>query len=140
MTNKKSAAEILASRGKSQVASRNDNLSDLLGEEQNQAQDSLSSPPAETPDIVSQWKNELEQLPKISNFMLRVESDIKEDIQTWARKQGITAETLIQGMWVLMSQNENQLNKALKEGKKHHQRRSRAAELKNLITRAEKNL
>jgi hypothetical protein len=142
METKVSAAELLAKRGRAKVASRNDDLNNLIGTKQNSEErptvDSSPGAKIETGDLISDWKQELQSLPEISNFMLRVEQSTKEEIQSYAKKQGVTAETLIQAMWISVKEDSERLQSVLVQAQKHHKRRARAAELKNLITRAEK--
>jgi hypothetical protein len=142
MESKRSAAELLAQRGRTKVPDRDDHLTDLIGtqrlSERLSGDNGNYSSTSDHTDLVSKWKEELEDLPEISNFMLRVEKEIKEELQTYAKKQGLTAETLIQAMWVALKQDPKTTKFVLTEAKKHHQRRARAAELKNLVTRAEK--
>jgi hypothetical protein len=141
---KLSAAEILAKRGRTSVPERQEQLTEFIGSEVREASNpsmtQQSAPEVDPRSVIAQWKDELAQLPEISNFMLRVESDIKEDFQTYARKNGVTAETLLQGLWSIAKQNPQLLETAMGEAKVHHSRRTRASELKNLITRAEKTL
>lgn len=143
METRQSAAQLLANRGRAKVASRNDDLQNLIGTQQTSVEELTvdSKPPTkvDSGDLISTWKQELQSLPEISNFMLRVEQSTKESLQMYAKKQGVTAETLIQAMWIMLREDSVMLEIALKEAQKHHGRRVRAAELKNLITRAEKH-
>lgn len=142
METRLSAAELLANRGRAKVASRNDDLKNLIGTKQDAEEKTALDPrPLEnfdTGNLISTWKQELQSLPEISNFMLRVEQSIKEDLQLYAKKQGVTAETLIQAMWLVVKGDSKMLETVLVDAQIHHKRRARAAELKNLITRAEK--
>lgn len=144
METRQSAAELLANRGRAQVARRNDDLQNFIGTQQ-VSEEVLTaaintSSKVDSGDLLSIWKEELQSLPEISNFMLRVEQSTKESLQMYAKKQGVTAETLIQAMWIKLKEDSAMLEAALIEAQKHHGRRVRAAELKNLITRAEKIL
>jgi hypothetical protein len=144
METRQSAAELLANRGRAQVARRNDDLQNFIGTQQ--ASEEVLTAPTNTSskvdsgDLISTWKEELQSLPEISNFMLRVEQSTKESLQMYAKKKGVTAETLIQAMWIKLQEDSSMLEAALIEAQKHHGRRVRAAELKNLITRAGKML
>jgi hypothetical protein len=142
MEKRQSAAELLANRGRAQVARRTDDLQNFIGTQQ--VSEEVLTPATNTSskvdsgNLISTWKEELQSLPEISNFMLRVEQSTKESLQMYAKKQGVTAETLIQAMWIKIKEDSAMLEAALIEAQKHHGRRVRAAELKNLITRAEK--
>jgi hypothetical protein len=137
---KQSASELLSQRGRTTVAPRSDDISEIISKPLESEPDKSVSQPikSDATDLIGGWKEELEGLPAIANFMLRVEQDIKDELQSYAKKQSVTAETFIQAMWIVLKQNPEQFKVVLAEASKHHYRRSRAAELKNLITRASK--
>lgn len=137
---KQSAAELLSLRGRTTVATRSDDISEIISKPLDSEPDKSISQPtkSDTTDLIGGLKEELESLPAIANFMLRVEQDIKDELQSYAKKQGVTSETFIQAMWIVLKQDPEQIKVVLAEAFKHHYRRSRASELKNLITRASK--
>ena len=149
LNSRKSAAQLLAERGKAKVTPRTDDLnelvhlsqSDITSSEDNQTlQRENGQLKNETNNPLDDFKQELSQMPVISNFMLRIEQNIKEEIQSHSKKNGITPETLFQAMWVVLKADSKQLEKITLEAKDHHKRRTRAAELKHLVTRALKAL
>jgi hypothetical protein len=83
---------------------------------------------------------ELESLPKVSNFQLRFEEPYKDAIKAAASEAGVTPETLLQAVWVVVQRRPGLMTEAIAEAHEHHQRRDRAAELKNSITRLRKLL
>jgi hypothetical protein len=72
--------------------------------------------------------------------MLRVEEQYKAQIQHLAEQEGLTPETLLQGLWVVVQNQPQIIQQSISEGRKHHKRRQRAAELKVALTRVSKVL
>lgn len=138
---KKSAAELFATRTRQVVPSRTDDLTESLYP----TEVSLSESSLRTTNEVHQLQpndaglkalqNELEALPKVGNFQLRFEEPIKEQIKEIASQTGLTPETLLQGLWVTAQRHSSIMKEAVAEAKEHHKRRERAADLKNSITR-----
>lgn len=143
---KKSAAELFASRTRQVVPPRTDDITEsLYAPEPFPAAQSVESASESQQaqigdDGLKALQNELETLPKVGNFQLRFEEPIKEHIKEIALSTGLTPETLLQGLWVIAQKQPLLMSEAVSEAKKHHQRRERAAELKNSITRLSKLL
>lgn len=143
---KKSAAELFANRTRQVVPPRTDDLTESLYS----PEPSLAATPVKAinesqsfqtgDDGLRALQNELESLPKVGNFQLRFEEPIKEQIKEVALSTGLTPETLLQGLWVIAQKQPSLMSDAITEAKEHHQRRERAAELKNSITRLSKLL
>lgn len=138
---KKSAAELFASRTRQVVPPRTDDITEsLYSPEPSPAitpvEDISESQPFQAGDSgLRTLQNELESLPKVGNFQLRFEEPIKEHIKEVALSTGLTPETLLQGLWIIAQSKPSLMSDAITEAKEHHQRRERAAELKNSITR-----
>ncbi|MBD1995275.1 hypothetical protein H6G00_01345 [Leptolyngbya sp. FACHB-541] len=97
------------------------------------------TPQTPTPDTaLKTLQQELDSLPQIESFHLRFESSLKAEIQAAAENAGVTPETLLQAAWIVL-QREG-LDEAIAEAKEHYARRSKAAELKNSITRLKRTL
>ncbi len=97
----------------------------------------LSTDKSGTLDIgLQRLKDELEALPKVGNFQLRLEDDYKAQIKVIAERGKVTPETLLQGLWEVAQSRPGLIDEAITEAKMHHKRRERAAELKIAITRA----
>jgi len=143
-----SATERFKNRTRPVVAARTDDLSAAL---QGSSDLETTHPPiVEQPSSSSsirdvdtglqKLKDELKALPKVGNFQLRVEEQYKAQIKQVADQNGITPETLIQGLWIVAQGQPDLIEEAVTEAKVHHQRRERAAELKIAITRATRAL
>lgn len=138
---KKSAAELFASRTRQVVPHRTDDLTEsLYPNEVSLSESSLRAINDEhqlQPNDagLKALHNELDALPKVGNFQLRFEEPIKEQIKQIASQTGLTPETLLQGLWVTVQRHSSVMTEAVAEAKEHHKRRERAAELKNSITR-----
>lgn len=143
-----SATERFKNRTRPLVAARTDDLTVTL---QGSSDLETAQPPvleqAASPssfrDVdtgLQKLKDELEALPKVGNFQLRVEEQYKVQIKQVADQNGITPETLIQGLWIAAQGRPDLIEEAVTEAKVHHQRRERAAELKIAITRATRAL
>lgn len=143
---KKSAAELFASRTRQVVPPRTDDIIEsLYSLEPSPATSSVEaiseSQTFQTGDSgLKALQNELELLPQVGNFQLRFEEPIKKQIKEVANQTGLTPETLLQGLWVIAQSQPAVMSKAIIEAQEHHQRRDRAAELKNSITRLSKLL
>lgn len=143
---KKSAAELFASRTRQVVPPRTDDITESLYTDEPSfaepaAASASESQQSQTSDGgLKALQNELETLPKVGNFQLRFEEPIKEQIKEAALSTGLTPETLLQGLWVIAQRQPLLMASAIAEAKEHHQRRERAAELKNSITRLSKLL
>lgn len=143
---KKSAAELFASRTRQVVPPRTDDIIEsLYSLEPSPATSSVEaiseSQAFQTGDSgLKALQNELELLPQVGNFQLRFEEPIKKQIKEVANQTGLTPETLLQGLWVIAQSEPAVMSKAITEAQEHHQRRDRAAELKNSITRLSKLL
>lgn len=138
---KKSAAELFASRTRQSVPPRTDDITEsLYSPESFPAALSVESASERQQtrtgdDGLKALQNELDNLPKVRNFQLRFEEPIKEHIKEVALSTGLTPETLLQGLWVIAQKQPLLMSEAVAEAERHHQRRERAAELKNSITR-----
>lgn len=143
---KRSASEIFAKRQTKTVRSRSDDLTDsLISQDRVGVNDQSDTEPSSLETNLAlnleALEAELTSLPEISNFQLRFESPIKEAIKEYAKENGVTPETLLQGLWiVVLNEYQHILPEAVKEAKLHKRRRARAAELKNSITRLTKLL
>lgn len=143
---KKSAAELFANRTRQVVPPRTDDIIDSLHSPEPSTAITPVEPISESQASqagdsgLKALQNELELLPKIGNFQLRFEEPIKQQIKEVANQTGLTPETLLQGLWVIAQSQPVVMSEAIAEAQEHHQRRERAAELKNSITRLSKLL
>lgn len=143
---KKSAAELFASRTRQVVPPRTDDITESFYSLETSTasigveaiSDSQAFPSGDSG--LKALQNELELLPPVGNFQLRFEEPIKKQIKEVANQTGLTPETLLQGLWVIAQSQPAVMSKAITEAQDHHQRRERAAELKNSITRLSKLL
>jgi glycosyltransferase involved in cell wall biosynthesis len=143
---KKSAAELFASRTRQVVPPRTDDITEsFYSPEPSKAttpveaiSESQAFPAGDSG--LKALQNELELLPQVGNFQLRFEEPIKKQIKEVANQTGLTPETLLQGLWVIAQNQPVLMAEAIAEAQEHHQRRERAAELKNSITRLSKLL
>lgn len=87
--------------------------------------------------MIEALEAELESLPKVmSHFQLRFEEQTKDAIQERARKEDLTAEVLLEGIWEVVKDDPLIMEQALSEAKERSARRQKASKLKNAITRA----
>jgi hypothetical protein len=87
--------------------------------------------------MIEALEAELESLPKVmSHFQLRFEEQTKDAIQERARKEDLTAEVLLEGIWEVVKDDPLIMEQALLEAKERSARRQKASKLKNAITRA----
>lgn len=147
MTKQKiSASEMFAQRKAQSVSPRSDKLSDSVASQSALTEDSsinseVSQGKGDPALSLQSLQQELDALPKVTNFQLRFEDDLKSEVKDFAREQGVTPETLLQGLWTVIQKDYPELmSKAVDEARTHKGRRSKAAELKNSITRLSKLL
>lgn len=141
-----SASEMFAQRKAQSVNPRSDKLSDSVTSQSALTEDSsinsdVNQSKGDPALSLQSLQHELDALPKVTNFQLRFEDDLKGEVKDFAREQGVTPETLLQGLWTVIQRDHPDLmSKAIDEARIHKGRRSKAAELKNSITRLSKLL
>lgn len=127
--------EIIIQSDARERSAKDDRIEGIL--EDNRAKSSNKSKPSSTSDL-EQLRLKLLQFPEIANRVpVRLEAEVKNEIEALCRQEKITIETLLEALYLNCAGKDTLMRQVTKEARRRLASRKRAGNIRSSITRLE---
>ena len=114
---------------------QSDHTKGILGD--NRVKSGFESAPKPTSDL-EQLRLKLSQFPEIANRVpVRLETEVKNDIEAFCRQEKITVETLLEALYLTCVSKDTLMRQITKEARRRLNSRKSAGNIRSSITRLE---